>query len=133
MTRLRFLALASACIAPFLVHAVPQKQDIKPNIVIADGKEGRKWGQYNEKIQERKVEKIGLVVVRQSGGDDTYVNIRFGKDGTTLDGSKREYLKNTKENVFWWNVNQSPNGKPLVINAYNGEVMLKVVSIAFAE
>lgn len=47
--------------------------------------------------------------------------------------SKREHLTNNKETVFWWNVNQAPNGKPLVINAYNGEVMLKVVSIAFAE
>ena len=55
MTRLRFITLAVATLAPLLAHAAPQKQDIKPNIVISDGKSGRKWGQFNETIQERKV------------------------------------------------------------------------------
>jgi hypothetical protein len=128
----RLLALSLALVCGPLM-AKPQKQDLKPNIVISDGKSGRKWGQFNEKIQERRVQKVGLVITRVSGGDDTFVNMRFGKDGVTFDGSKREYLKDAKRHEVWWNVNEAPKGRPLVINAYNGEVKLEIVSIAFAE
>lgn len=50
--------------------------------------------------------------------------------GKTLDGSKRIYLDSDKVVTVSWNVgNVAPNGQPLVMIAYDGEVFVEYITV----
>lgn len=113
-----------ACALPALAKKDKVEQ-YKPNSVISDGKKGRRWGQFNQTLPEKSFYQAKVQMKRVSGGDDTYVNLRFGRDGQTLDGAKRVYLKNDQIVEETWTFDRTvPNGKPLILNAYNGEVQV---------
>ena len=113
---------AVACALPALAKKDKVEQ-YKPNTVISDGKNGRRWGQFNQTLPEKAYYQAKVQMKRVSGGNDTYVNLRFGRDGQTLDGAKRVYLKSNDIVEETWTFDRTvPNGKPLILNAYNGEV-----------
>lgn len=102
------------------------------NQIISDGKNGRTWGQWKQVVREQEVRMVTAVVQRQSGNDDTFVNLRFEGE-PTFEGGKRIYLRNDREQSVQWDVSgKVPDGKPLVLNAYNGEVLLKSVHVYFS-
>jgi hypothetical protein len=130
-TLLRSFAVAAALLAVLPASAKEHKHEFKPRATLGDGKKGHAWGQFSEKVEERHISRIAMTVTRKAGGDDTFLNVRFGKDGATLDGSKREYLKSNDRAILEWRVNQKPGGKPVVVNAYNGEVFVENVVVFY--
>ena len=111
-----------ACALPALAKK-DLVEEYKPNAIYSDGKKGRRWGQFSQILPEKAYYQAKVKMRRVSGGDDTFVNLRFGKDGATLDGSKRVYLKSGDTVEETWTFDRTvPNGKPLILNAYNGEV-----------
>ena len=103
------------------------EQRFQPNVVISP-----QTGKWTQPIQNRPVSRIDCQVDRVSGGDDTYINFRFGNDGHTVPGGKRFYL--TKDGRTKLRIpldGMSPNGKPLVVNAYNGSVKIVFVTVHF--
>lgn len=99
--------------------------------VLGDGKSGRAYAKWSQRIQDRGVESVMAVVRRQSGGNGTYVNLRYGDD-STFENGKRVYLKDNRSQSVSWNVGgQAPGGRPLVLNAYDGEVVLESVEVRY--
>lgn len=106
-------------------------QNYPVNQVIGDGKSGRTFAKWTQGIPERGVQSVSITMRRQSGGDNTYVNLRFGS-GATFENGKREYLRGGGTMTFTWNVGgMAPNGQPLVLNAYDGEVFVQSARINF--
>jgi len=105
------------------------KKEYAPNSIVGHGKNGFAWGQWTQTIKEAPVKEVRMRLKRIKGGDDAYVNLRFGRKGTALDGGKRVYLKDGKDVLVTWNVGgTSPGNQPLILNAYNCEV--KVLKVA---
>ncbi|MFT5125861.1 MAG: hypothetical protein ACI9TH_004067 [Kiritimatiellia bacterium] len=112
------------------VFAKDQIEEYKPNVTLGDGKDGRVWKQWIQATKEAPVSEVRAKLRKVKGGPDCYLNLRFGKDGTTLDNSKRITLADEKVVTVSWNVgNVSPNGKPLIINAYKGEVLVEYITV----
>lgn len=106
------------------------KAEYAPKMVIGDGKNGNVWGQWSQTVKEASVKEVHVHLHRVKGSENTYVNLRFGKKGQALDGAKRVYLKDTKAVWVRWNVgNTAPGGKPLILNAYDGEVKVNKVVV----
>ena len=106
-------------------------QNYPANLVIGDGKSGRSYGKWTQSLPERPVQSVSITVRRQSGGDGTFVNLRFGS-GATFENGKREYLRGNGTMTLTWNVGGiAPNGQPLVLNAYDGEVFVQSARVAF--
>jgi hypothetical protein len=111
----------------FVVGSVQAKKDnieqFEPKMVCGDGKDGRRWAQFNQVLPDFTYYEVRVKMRRVSGGNETFVNLRFGRDGQTLDGSKRVYLRDDKVVEETWRFDRiRPGNKPLVLNAYNGEV-----------
>lgn len=101
------------------------------NQVVGDGKNGRTFAKWTQSLPERPVESVSVTVRRQSGGDNTYVNLRFGS-GATFENGKREYVRGGGTMTLTWNVGGVvPNGQPLVLNAYDGEVFVQSARVSF--
>lgn len=99
---------------------------------IGDGKNGRRFGNWTQSVREDPIESVTVSLRRSSGGNDTYVNLRFQGSGTFENG-RRVYLTDTRDQSITWNVGgKSPQGRPLVLNAYNGEVQVDRVAVAFS-
>jgi len=99
-----------------------------PKQTIGDGKNGRASGQWKQQVSHEPIKRVVVICRRMKGGDDTFINLRFEGKGT-LDGGKRVYLKDNDKRKYVWEVNQSSNGKPLVLNAYQGEVYIREVYV----
>ncbi|HMO49705.1 MAG TPA: hypothetical protein PKE26_02610 [Kiritimatiellia bacterium] len=126
--RMMLLALAVMAFAMPVEAKKDKVDEYKPNAVYGDGKGGRRWGQFNQALPEKVYYQVKVKMRRVSGGDDTFVNLRFGKEGQTLDGSKRVYLKsNDWVEEIWRFDRTTPGAKPLILNAYNGEVEVQWV------
>lgn len=124
---IRLLILISALCA--FVNA-ESKTEYAPNVVAGHGKNGFAWGQWTQTVKEAPVKEVRMRLQRIKGGDNAYVNLRFGRKGQALDGGKRVYLKDGKEVVVTWNVGgTSPGGQPLILNAYNCEVKVMKVAV----
>lgn len=84
----------------------------------------------SQTVKEAPVKEVHIHLQRVKGSEKTFVNLRFGPKGQTLDGSKRVFLKDTKAVWVRWNVgNTAPGGKPLILNAYDGEVKVNKVVV----
>lgn len=107
------------------------KEMFEPNLVCGDGKDGRRWAQFNQVLPDFTYYEVRVKMRRVSGGDDTFVNLRFGRDGKTLDGSKRVYLRDNKVIEEVWRFDRiRPGNTPLILNAYKGEVeVIRVLAI----
>lgn len=120
-----------------LVAAIPaeakkdKKEMFEPDLVCGDGKDGRRWGQFNQILPDYNYYEVRVKMRRVSGGDDTFVNLRFGRDGKTLDGGKRVYLRDDKVVEEVWRFDHiRPGNTPLILNAYKGEVeVIRVLAI----
>ena len=114
----------------FSMGIAESKAEYAPNVVAGDGKNGNVWAQWTQTVKEAPVKEVRIRLQRVKGNEKTFVNLRFGKKGQTLDGSKRVYLADGKEVVITWNVGGvSPGGQPLVLNAYDGEVKILKVAV----
>ncbi len=121
--------VAFACLATMM--ALPQNaearrrsrsQTFEPNVRI---------GQWRVDLEEREVKTITVEVQRVRGSNRTFMNARFGREGQTFEGGRRVYLRHTDWETVTWQVNQSPNGRPLIFNAYDGEIMLRKVTVQY--
>jgi len=101
-------------------------QKFEPKNIIGDGKNGRVFKKFSQPLRERNIHKIRAVLERRSGGDNCYVNLRFG-DGDAFEKGRRVYIRTDKRVTETWIINRSPLGKPLVMNAYNGEVYVRLI------
>ena len=88
--------------------------------------------QWKQPIPEKAVKEVVIWLRRETGSNKTFVNLRFGREGQTMDGGKRVYLKdgNWKE-VRWNGAGWVPNGKPMILNTYNGSVRVDFVRIVW--
>lgn len=102
--------------------------------VISDGSNGRVWQRWSQNISERPVRSVIVTLERRSGSNDTFVNLRFGLNGQTFENGRRVYLRDNSRQSITWNVNgEAPGGRPLVLNAYKGEVYVDHVRVEFAD
>ena len=53
------------------------------------------------------------------------------KSSQTFEGGRRVYLRHGDWETVTWNVNEAPNGKELIFNAYDGEVLLRKVRVKY--
>lgn len=122
-----YVALFVCLLMTGSVLLAESKAEYSPNVVAGDGKNGNAWGQWVQNVKDAPVKEVRMRL-KHLKGDKVYVNLRF-KGGNALDGGKRVYLEPGKDLKVTWNVgDQNPNGKPLVLNAYDGEV--KVLKVA---
>ena len=124
----RALFIAGLCAIP-LIAVASVVQEFSPRVEISDGKDGRVFRKWVQPIREFRVHEVRAKLYRKAGGDDCYVNLRFGNDGDTFEGGKRVRLTTDEGVEARWTVNASPNGKPLVMNAYNGTVYVRYVTV----
>ena len=129
-----FVILLVACFAavlsPSSAHARDDRLVFKVKEVFSDGKGGRIWRQWRQSIPERTVERVEVVLTRVSGGDDTFVNLRYG-DGETFEHGKQFHVRADQKETAAWEVSAPPLGQPLVLNAYNGEVRVDKVIVYY--
>ncbi len=99
---------------------------------FSDGKAGRRFGQWRQQVQERQIQSILVILQKSSGGKDTFVNLRFN-GGQTFDNGRRVYLQDTNVQSVEFNLaGTAPQGQPLVLNVYNGEVHLSTVVVRYS-
>ena len=82
-------------------------------------------------MKEAPVKRVFARVRRLSGGNGTFINARFGRKSTTFENGRRVYLKTDQTIDVVWTVNQAPGGQPLIINAYDGKVLLEAVVVDY--
>ncbi len=102
------------------------------NTTIGDGKGGRAFAKWTHVPQNKPIETIRITLSRVSGGNDTFVNLRF-EGGPALENGKRINVLGGKALTTgsWSLGGKSSNGKALVLNAYNGEVRVGRVTIEY--
>ena len=100
------------------------------NQILSDGKDGRVWRQWRQGIRNEGVQNVVVVLRRINGGNDTSVNLRYG-DGPTFE-NKQFYLTDNNIKSVSFNVGgAAPNGQPLVLNAYKGEVQVSNIVVNY--
>ena len=123
---MRWMALAGmAAVMAFPMEAAAKKkssQTFEPNARI---------GQWRVSLEERVVKTITVEIQRVRGGSDTFINARFGRESQTFESGRRVYVTSGDWETATWNVNQAPNGKELIFNAYNGDVLLRKVKVKY--
>lgn len=140
--RLFFSAVSSLLVISFLlVNSLPAMADIGTelnsqsmvvNQTIGDGKNGRSFAKWTYSPENRPIESISIVMSRVNGGEDTFVNLRF-EGGEALENGKRVHVRGGKSlTTGTWTVSgQQAKGRPLALNAYNGEVRVGRVTINY--
>lgn len=120
------------CMGMTLSVQAEAKKEFAPNVLIGDGKNGNSGTRWNVMLAERPVKEVRIRLQRVKGDNNTFVNLRFGPKGQTLDGGKRVYLKDGNEQVVTWNVGgQSPGNQPLFLIGYAGEVKVLKVAVIY--
>ena len=105
------------------------EQKFEPKLVI-----GEAIGKWKQQIQDKPIERIDCQVERVSGGDDVFINFRFGDDGKAFPGGKRFAVnKSQRMKIEVPGHGIRSGGKPLVVNAYQGTVRLVVMTIHYKE
>jgi hypothetical protein len=109
--------------------ALAEEQKFEPRMDISP-----QTGKWKQAVKEKPIQRIDCTVRRIAGGEDTFINFRFGDDGTTFPGGKRFYLTDDKQTSLKIPIDgMTPGNKPLVINAYNGTVKILYVTIHYRE
>ena len=101
-------------------------------VEISDGKNGRLWNQWSRAVGSETVLRVFATVKKVSGGNDTFINLRWG-NGSAFENGKQVFLQNNKPFTAQWSVNQRANGRPLVLNAYNGVVAIISVKVVYSD
>jgi hypothetical protein len=111
--------------------AIGNRQGFAVNQLLSDGKNGRVWRQWRQNIANRGVQRVEIVLRRQTGGNNTSINLRYG-DGQAFEGGRQIFFTDNNLKTVSFNVGgAAPNGQPLVINAYNGEVFVTTVNVYY--
>lgn len=98
-------------------------QSISINQSISDGRYGN-WHEWNTNIPNRPLKRIEVTLERERGTRDTFVNLGFANSANFE--PMRVYLRDDGQTTITWDTrNERPNGRPLVMKAYNGKVYLK--------
>ena len=111
---------AAALVGPLAVLAGTHLFDVNAEI-----------GQWRQSIPEGVVKEVRMEVKRTQGSDKTYLNARFGKEGTTFEGGRRVAVKSGDVQKIVWKVNQAPKGQDLIINCYDGKVFVTKVAVEY--
>ena len=123
--------LLTISIALSVFPAISSAETFQVDSVLSDGKDGRVWRQWREHLQEKGVQSVLVVLRKQSGGSDTFVNLRYGSN-SAFENGKQVFLTNNIEQTVSWSVKgESPRGQPLVLNAYKGEVFVSQVIVQY--
>jgi hypothetical protein len=120
-TRREILTGVALAALPLRASARSARQVFTPNVTL------RQWRQ---RLEERAVKTITAEVQRTKGSNKTFINARFHGE-TTFEGGRRVYLPDTSWMTVTWTVNRAPNGKELVFNAYDGEALLRKVTVEY--
>ena len=113
-------------------HAV-EPDHFPVGFTISDGKEGRVWKQWRQNIQTQAVSTIQATLRRTKGTPSTYVTLRFGTD-PVLENGRRVTLENDEPQTITWDADGAvAHGKPLVLNAYEGEVEIESVTVQYGK
>lgn len=106
-------------------------ESIRVGQIIGDGKDGRAFAKWSYLTKGHPIVSIDVTVRKRAGGKNAYLNLRFGKD-KTLDNAKRAYLKDNSTQTFTWNIGgKRSRGRPLILNAYNGEVEVISANVTY--
>lgn len=125
-------ALICSCVLLASTAFAEREHVYNVNELMGDGSSGRVWRQWEQNVGNDRVSRVYVRLRKKSGGGDTYVNLRF-KSGGTFENGKRVYLKDNGSHEFGWIVNDSPNGRPLLLNVYKGEVVVEQVRVIFSK
>ena len=130
-----FLFLTGQLFTPCYEIAAENRQHIKDffrlGYILADGKDGRVFRNWKQHVAERPIESISVSLRRVSGGDKVYVNLRY-LGGKTFENGRRFYLRSDKTQTVSWNVdNEEPKKRPILLNAYKGDVFVEWVRISY--
>lgn len=129
-SQMNLLLLSSFVILCLYLPGRVLAEDYSLGYQISDGKNGRLFKQWTQPIKESPVQSVSITLRKDSGGNDTFVNLRFGR-GDTFENGRRVFLTHTGTQTVSWNVGQAPNGEPLVLNAYNGEVYVESARVQY--
>lgn len=106
---------------------------INVGITIGDGSNGRVFRKWSQVPQNLPINRVEISLQKTAGGGDAYVNLRFG-DGQTFENGKRVSLGDNSTKVVSWSVGgETPNNRPLVLNAYKSEVRVNWVKVYYAD
>ena len=130
------LAVISSMFCPFTdAKAWGNGEIIQINTRCSDGKgERAPWRQWvYSGLPNRRIKSISITMQNKSNyPGNTYVNLRFGKNGQTLDNGKRVRLPSKDTVTKTWNLGGArSNGKDLVLNVYKGEVQLYTARVVY--
>jgi len=125
------VALSVGILFPLVATSQETIQHFTVGQVISDGKAGRVWNEWKSSIPEGSVDSVSVVMRRDTGGADTYINLRY-ENGQTFENGKRVYLHDTGSKTVFWNLKgEAPNGRALILNAHNGEVFIEAIEVKY--
>lgn len=131
LTRSTFL-LAGLVILSF-TSASSADNFVPQNKRIGDGSDGAPFGRWTHSPQNIAISQVSFKLRKFSGGDDAYLNLRFG-DGDTFENGRRVYIQDNSQNTVTFSAgNKSPNGQQLVLNAYNGGFIITGYKIKYSK
>jgi len=97
--------------------------------ILGDGKSGRIWSQWRQDIGDRRIGQVTVRARKKTGRANTYLNLRLG-NGNALDDGKRVPFPDSELRTISWNGGGQPSkGSPLVLKAYNGQVLIDSVIV----
>lgn len=127
--------ISSASAAPIMLAQYGRQGDgfFPVRQSFSDGKGGRPFRKWIQQLANRPVQRVSVVCRLQSGGSG-FINLRFGENGNTFEGGKREYVRGGGLSTYSFDVaGETPEGRPLVLNAYDGEVYVESVEVIYAD
>ncbi|MCB9030223.1 MAG: hypothetical protein H6619_04165 [Deltaproteobacteria bacterium] len=126
---MRYFLLLTSLLFSASLYAQTLRYDI--GFLIGDGQQGRVYKKWESQIENRSVRSVSITLRKQKGGNDSFVNLRYGS-GNTFENGKRVYLRDRETHTVFFNVGgESPNGRPLVLNAYNSEVYVEKAIVEY--
>lgn len=88
---------------------------------------------WKKAIPEGRVDSIEAVLRRESGSTDTFVNLRF-EGNETFENGKRVQIDWRNDRVVSWDVaGARSEGRPLVLNAYNGNIYVEEIRVHYQD
>lgn len=133
LRRLFFCVVLAVVFSAPQASAEPDRQTIPVGISIGDGKGGRIYSQWQNILPNKPVEKIQIRLQKRSGGNDAYVNLRFG-NGSKFDNTRQVSLTEggAPQTITWDTNGASSGGQPLILSAYNCEVDVTSADVEYS-
>lgn len=97
--------------------------------LISDDRHG-KWHELRQRISDRPVDHIEVVLRRENGTRDTFCNLGF-EHGRVFAPARMQIDRNELHTLTWSADGESAGGRDLVMKAYNGEVFVESLRIFY--